>query len=294
MVQIFRRSPRARIFAAPLLPDGRLSHKEGDSPSGPMRSFLTALVSMAAVALLPAAGLPRAAFATGTEAVATDPQADAAPCVAAAAAGDADKVIAVCGALVDNQKTQRADRIKALIARGAAWARKEMIDRAIGDYDTVLRLDPTLADVFNSRGELWRRKGDRPRALADFGAAIKLNPDHPAARGNYKSLAQELERLGALMAVYGKPSFNCATARRPVQKAICANPELANLDREINAVNAKVVREATADSPRAGRALQREQDEFIARRDAAFGRPDFDLQKAMRERLDHLLAIERY
>ena len=258
-----------------------------------MRSFPTALISMAAMALLLAAALPRVALATGTESAA-DPQADPAPCMAAVAAGDADKVIAICGALIDNQKTQRADRIKALIARGAAYERKEMIDRAIGDCDTVLRLDPTLADVFNTRGELWRRKGDRPRALADFGAAIKLNPDHPAARGNYKSLAQELERLGALMAVYNKPSFNCASARRPVQKAICANPELANLDREINAVNAKVVREAAADSPRAGRALQREQDEFIARRDAAFGRPDYDLQKAMRERLDHLLAIERY
>jgi tetratricopeptide (TPR) repeat protein len=250
-------------------------------------------MSMAAVALLLAAALPCVAFATGTE-PATDPQADPAPCLAAAAAGDADKVIAICGALIDNQKTRRANRIKALIARGAAYDRKEMIDRAIGDYDMLLELDPTLADVFNIRGELWRRKGDRPKALADFGAAIKLNPDHPAARGNYKSLARELERLGALMAVYNTPSFNCATARRPVQKAICASPELANLDREINAVNTKVVREATSGSPRAGRALQREQDEFIARRDAAFGRPDYDLQKAMRERLDHLLAVERY
>ena len=96
------------------------------------------------------------------------------------------------------------------------------------------------------------------------------------------------------MAVYNKPSFDCATARRAVEKAICANPELANLDREINAVNAKLVRQATSDSPRAGRASQREQEDFIARRNAAFGRPDYDLQKAMRERLDHLLAVERY
>ena len=203
-------------------------------------------------------------------------------------------IIAICGALIDNEKTLRADRVKALIARAGAYDRKDQIDRAIGDYDTALRLDPTLADIFNIRGELWRRKGDRPRALADFAAAIKLNPEHAAARANYRSLAQELERLGALMAVKNKPSFNCLTARRAVEKAICANPELANLDREINAVNAKVVREATRDSPRAGRALQREQDDFIARRNAAFGRPDYDLQKAMRERLDHLLAVERY
>ena len=134
-----------------------------------------------------------------------------------------------------------------------------------------------------------------PARCADFGAAIKLNPDHAAAKGNYKSLAQELERLGALMAVNSKPSFNCATARRAVEKAICANPELANLDREIDAMNTRVVRKAASDSPRAGRALQREQDVFIARRNAAFGRPGYDLPKAMRERLQrNLLGVDGY
>jgi tetratricopeptide (TPR) repeat protein len=257
-----------------------------------MRGRFTVLIRNAATAGVLWTALPQGAGATGTEPSAVT-QADPAPCVAAAAANDADAIIAVCGALVDNEKTPRADRVKALIARAGAYDRKDQIERAIGDYDTVLRLDPTLADIFNIRGELWRRKGDRPRALADFGAAIKLNPDHAAARANYKSLAQELERLGALLAVNDKPSFNCAAARRTVEKAICASPELANLDREINAVNTKVVREATRDSPRAGRALQREQDDFIARRNAGFGRPDYDLQKAMRERLDHLLAVER-
>ncbi|HLX14916.1 MAG TPA: hypothetical protein VKS24_06895, partial [Bradyrhizobium sp.] len=107
-----------------------------------------------------------------------------------------------------------------------------------------------------------------------------------------KSLSLEIERIGAMMAVNNKPSFNCAAARRPVEKAICGNPELANLDREINAVNTKVVRQAAKDNARAGRAMQREQDDFIARRNTEFGRPDYDLQKVMRQRLDHLLAIE--
>lgn len=237
--------------------------------------------------------LAQNAFATGAE-PAKDVQIDPAPCMAAAVANDADKIIEICGALTDNEKTERADRIVALMARASAYGRKDMIDRAITDYDAVLRLDPTLADIFNARGELWRRRGDRPKALADFGAAIKLNPDHPTAKGNYKSLAQELERLGALMAVAGKPSFNCAAARRSVEKAICANPELANLDREINAVNTRMVREAKSDSPRAARTLQREQKEFLARRNAAFGRPDYDLRNAMKERLERLLAIESH
>ena len=235
-----------------------------------MRDCFSALIRSVAVASVLWATLPHHAFATSTEPV-TDPQVDPAPCVAAAAANDADRIIAICGALVDNDKTLRADRIKALIARAGAYNRKDLIDRAIGDYDTALRLDPTLAD---------------------FAAAIKLNPDHPAAKGNYKSLAQELERIGALMAVNNKPSFNCATARRAVEKAICANPELANLDREINALHTKVVREAASDSARAGRALQREQDAFLAARNASFGRPGYDLQKAMKARLDHLRAIE--
>jgi tetratricopeptide (TPR) repeat protein len=225
------------------------------------------------------------AHATGTD-TANVPPADPAACVAAITANDDHKIVSECGVLIDNEKTAKPDRLKALIARGGVFIRKEQVDRAIADYDVALRLDPSQADLLNTRGELWRRKGDRPKALADFGAALKLNPDHPLAKGNYKSLALELERAGAQMAVAGKPSFNCATARRPVERAICGNAELANLDREIFAVNARVVHEAKG--PRDAQALQREQDEFIASRNAGFGRAGYDLKKVMQERLKRL------
>ena len=224
----------------------------------------------------------------------TGEQIDSAACMAALTADDDDKVIASCAALIGNDKAPKADRVKAAIARATAYDRKGEIDRAIADDDTALRLDPTLADVFNARGELYRRKGDRVHALSDFGTAVKLDPNHAVAKANYKSLSLEIERIGALMAVNNKPSFNCATAKRPVEKAICANPELANLDREINAVNTKAVREAGQSDPRAGRAMQREQDEFLARRNAEFGRADFDLQKMMRDRLDRLMALVQH
>lgn len=204
---------------------------------------------------------------------------------------DDDKIVGECGVLIDNDKTLKPDRLKALIARGGVFTRKEQIDRAIADYDVALRIDSSQADLFNTRGELWRRKGDRPKALADFGAALKLNPDHPLAKGNYKSLALELERLGAQMALAGKPSFNCATARRAVERAICANAELADLDREIVAANARLVREAR--EPRDAPALQRAQEEFIASRNAGFGRPGYDLKKAMQERLNRLNGTVR-
>ncbi len=231
--------------------------------------------------------LPDFAFAATTEP--SGEQIDS--CMAALSTGDDNRIIAACNALIESDKALKADRIKALIARAAAYERKGEIDRAIGDDDTALRLDPTLADVFNSRGELFRRKGDRVHALSDFGTAVKLDPNHAAARANYKSLSLEIERIGAMIAVNNKPSFNCAAARRPVEKAICANPELANLDREINAVNTKVVRQAGQGNPREGRALQREQEEFISRRNAEFGCPGYDLKQAMRDRLDHLMTL---
>jgi tetratricopeptide (TPR) repeat protein len=231
--------------------------------------------------------VPDQARATGTDAVAVPP-ADPGPCLAAISANDDDRIISACGALIDHEKTAKADRLKALIARAGAFTRKYQTDRAIADFDVALQLDPSQVDLLNSRGELWRKKGDRRKALLDFGAALRLNPDHPAAKANYKSLALELERIGAQMALAGKPSFNCAAARRAVEKAICANAELADLDREIAAANARLVREAK--SPHDAQALQREQDEFIAGRNASFGKAGYDLKKAMQDRLSRLNA----
>jgi tetratricopeptide (TPR) repeat protein len=203
--------------SARLLPSDGRSNMEDLQPGESMQFRATALIRNAAVAALLWAIPSCAAFATGS-APATDPQVDPAPCVAAVAAGDADGIIAVCGALLDNDKTLRADRIKALIARATAFARTDRIDRAIADDDEVLRLDPTLADIFNARGELWRSKEDRPRALADFAAALKLNPQHEAARANYKSLAQELERIGAQMAIRNKGQPGAAAKSAPALK----------------------------------------------------------------------------
>ncbi|MCS3728291.1 tetratricopeptide (TPR) repeat protein [Bradyrhizobium betae] len=229
--------------------------------------------------------------ATGGEPAAVA-QVDIAPCLAATSVDDMDKASSACAAVIDNEKTAKADLIKALIARGALLARHDQIDRAIADDSRALQLDPALADIFNARGELWLRKGDKPKAVQDFGAALKIDPNHEKAKANHRAMARELERIGAQMAVAGKPSFNCRSAARAVEKAICGNRELADLDREIFASNARVVREAQ--NAGEARALQREQDDFIARRNAGYGRPGYDLKKAMQERLKRLNGADGY
>jgi tetratricopeptide (TPR) repeat protein len=262
-----------------------------------MRRYFIAILSGAALAIIGSA--PAVMFAedvsqgkaAGTPAatspeVATDPL----PCLAAITANDDDTIISRCDALIGNEKNTLPDRIRAVLARAAAYDRKQQYDRAIADYDTALQLDPAQADAFNHRGEIWRKKGDRPHALADFGAAIRLNPEHSAARANYKSLAQELELLGAQMAVGNRPSFDCATAKRPVEQAICTDPGLAKLDRDINEVFVRVI----ADQPnrRAALALTEQQRDFIAKRNASFGKRGYDLRVAMEARLKALMGID--
>jgi tetratricopeptide (TPR) repeat protein len=249
------------------------------------------LIQFSGVVLLGALSLGAAHAATGGE-PAVVAQVDIAPCLAAAAADDMDKAVPACAAAIDNEKTAKPDLIKALIARGALYARHDQIDRAIADDSRALLLDPTLADLFNARGELWLKKGDKPKAVQDFGAALRIDPNHEKAKANHKAMARELERIGAQMAVAGKPSFNCGGARRAVEKAICANRELADLDREVYAANARVLREAR--NANEARALQREQDDFIARRNAGYGRPGYVLKKAMQDRLQRLNGADGY
>ncbi|WP_426613334.1 tetratricopeptide repeat protein [Bradyrhizobium sp. McL0616] len=254
-----------------------------------MRFF--ARIQFSGAVLLLALSLVAAHAATGGEPAAV-PQVDVASCLTAAAADDMDKAASACAAVIDNEKTAKSHLIKALITRGALFARHDQIDRAIADDSRALLLDPTLADLFNARGELWLKKGDKPRAVQDFGAALKIDPNHEKAKANHKAMARELERIGAQMAVAGKPSFNCGSARSPLEKAICANREIADLDREVYAANARVIREAR--NAGEAKALQREQDEFTARRNAGFGRPGYDLKKAMQDRLQRLNGVDGY
>ncbi len=180
-----------------------------------------------------------------------------------------------------------------LTNRGDAYQAMKSYDRAIADCDAAVRLDPKFQRAYNNRGAAWQRKGDREHALQDYAEAVRLKPSDAKAADNYKKVAAEVEHLNDLKEADSLPSFNCAVARRAVEKAICADPELARLDRNMNDAFLKAIASAESSSHGAALNLTRQQREFIEKRNASYGRPGYDLRQAMAKRVDQLSAIAR-
>jgi hypothetical protein len=59
------------------------------------------------------------------------------------------------------------------------FARRD-VDRAIADFDEVIRRTPEDAEAYYNRGLAWLAKGDKGRAFADFWSGAQLG--HQDAR----------------------------------------------------------------------------------------------------------------
>jgi tetratricopeptide (TPR) repeat protein len=242
------------------------------------------------------------------------------------------ELMAACSAIVDDASTSRADLAAALVARADARARTSGglsqaladLDRAIGldgnarayrlrgdltraaggsrakaeaNLTRAIALDPRDAEAFEQRGIVYtnRHRFDRAKALADYEATLRLDPGNENAIEGRRAMKAEIARFGAqtpapLHAPEAHPSFDCGTVRLAVEKAICADPELGALDQQVADTYTRLL---NASAGRSADILRRAQRDFIARRNAGFGKPDYDLEKAMKERLDKLLTVER-
>ena len=65
--------------------------------------------------------------------------------------------------------------------RGNAYATKGDYDRAIQDFDELIKLNPMHAKPFNNRGVAYSRKGEYDLAIGSLDEAIKLNPNYGGA-----------------------------------------------------------------------------------------------------------------
>jgi uncharacterized protein len=137
--------------------------------------------------------------------------------------------------------------------------------------------------------------GERKKALADYETALRLDPGNTNAADGRRTTMAEIARFGAqapnpLAANSGNgPSFDCTSAKREVEKVICADPQLGALDRQLAEAYERVLRSMNR---RSAADLRKSQHEFLATRDASFRRPGYDLKKVMQDRLLRLNAME--
>lgn len=88
---------------------------------------------------------------------------------------------------------------------------------------------------------------------------------------------------------HAQASFDCKKARSPVEKAICRDRTLSDLDRKIAAAYSTALK--GLDPVTAGH-LREDQRLFVASRDAAFGATDFSLREFLEYRATQLESVE--
>ncbi|KRQ00236.1 tetratricopeptide repeat protein [Bradyrhizobium manausense] len=207
-----------------------------------------------------------------------------------AAMKDYDKAIADY-----DQALRLAPRANFFTNRGDSYQYKGEFGAALSDYEAALKLDPDFAKTYNNRAVLYSKMGERKKALADYETALRLDPGNANAADGRRTMMAEIARFGAeaphpLAANSGNgPSFDCASAKREVEKVICADPQLGALDRQLAEAYERVLKSM---SRRQAAGLRKSQHDFLATRDASFRRPGYDLKKVMQDRLQRLNAME--
>ena len=73
-------------------------------------------------------------------------------------------------------------------------ASTDVYERAIQDYDEVIRLDPQDAATYNNRGNAYGKLGQHRRSIEDYDEAIRLDPQLAAAYYNRGTAYSQLDQ----------------------------------------------------------------------------------------------------
>ena len=117
---------------------------------------------------------------------------------------DPDLAIAGCTAIIESGRENGVNLAGAFNNRGNAYAHKGENDRAIQDYDQVLRLNPSYGDAFVNRGRARVHKGEFELAFQDHDQALRLDSNNANAlanrgfaygvKGDYDRAIQDLDQ----------------------------------------------------------------------------------------------------
>ena len=192
-------------------------------------------------------------------------------------------------ALIDfNEAIRLRPQANFLTNRGDTYNHQRNYDRAIADYDRAIALNPGFYLAYNNRGAAYDEKGNLDHAIADYEQALRINPQFDKAAENLADARQERDRRGSATSDDLLPTFDCGAARRAAEKAICSDPDLARLDREIDAAYKAAMAPRNA---KAAAQLRHDQRGFLIQRNSSFGSPQYNLKREMELRLAALRGM---
>ncbi|MBI4688990.1 MAG: tetratricopeptide repeat protein, partial [Nitrospirae bacterium] len=95
---------------------------------------------------------------------------------------------------------------------GVAYKDKGMLDEAIMEYKNALRLKPDYAEVYNNLGVAYKNKGMLDEAVMEYKNALRLKPDYSEIHCNLGVVYRKQGRIDAAIREYKtalkiKPSY---------------------------------------------------------------------------------------
>ena len=157
--------------------------------------------------------------------------------------GAADRRIAACTRLIDDNGLPAETRALALTSRGLAREANGGVKGAMADYGEAIRLDPRSANARLFRSSLFQNAGDHDRAIADLSEAIRIDPSvalfftrrgvsYDAKHDYERAIADFTESLrlnpGNIDAIWGRGQANAYAGYRA--RAIADYTEAIRLD----------------------------------------------------------------
>jgi tetratricopeptide (TPR) repeat protein len=86
------------------------------------------------------------------------------------------------------------------VNRGIVYMNRRDYDRALADFDTAIRLEPTLAEGHINRGAALLSRNDYAAAIAAIDQGLELAPEEPARAYYNRGVAHE--ELGQIAEAY--------------------------------------------------------------------------------------------
>jgi anti-anti-sigma factor len=103
-----------------------------------------------------------------------------------------DKIFEIQKNLEEALDASHADSSRRLMwNRAAGWEAKGEHDKAIADYNDLIRMDPKKAAAYMARGRAWLAKGDSAKSIADHARAIRYEQDNALAGATGLALVEK-------------------------------------------------------------------------------------------------------